>query len=67
MKLDEEYIDQVTETVTSVEEIEKEEFKCLLRANEPRKTQWDLCVMLLAVFNVFTIPVDVAFDPPVSI
>ena len=33
----------------------------LLSINDPRKTQWDLFVMLLATFNVFVIPLDVGF------
>ena len=35
----------------------------LLSINDPRKTQWDLFVMLLATFNVFVIPLDVGFEP----
>jgi hypothetical protein len=38
---------------------------CLLRSSEQRKTQWDLLVMILAVWNVFTIPIEVAFMPEV--
>lgn len=35
----------------------------MLSINDPRKTQWDLFVMLLATFNVFVIPLDVGFAP----
>ena len=35
----------------------------LLSINDPRKTQWDLFVMILATFNVFVIPLDVGFQP----
>ena len=35
----------------------------MLSINDPRKTQWDLLVMLFATFNVFVIPLDVGFNP----
>ena len=35
----------------------------ILSINDPRKTQWDLLVMILATFNVFVIPLDVGFEP----
>ena len=37
--------------------------KCLIRHNKPWKMKWDLYVMLLAVWNCFSIPFEVAFDP----
>jgi hypothetical protein len=39
---------------------------CLIRANDSRKNKWDFLIMILAVWNAFTIPVDVAFEPLVS-
>jgi hypothetical protein len=35
----------------------------LFRNNDPIKLRWDFLIMLLAVFNCFTIPVNVAFQP----
>ena len=34
----------------------------LIRHNNPKKMKWDLFVMLLAVWNCFSIPFEVAFD-----
>ena len=38
--------------------------KCLFRANGKCKVKWDFLIMILAIWNCFTIPVQVAFDPP---
>ena len=35
----------------------------VLSINDHRKTKWDLFVMVLAIFNVFVIPIDVGFEP----
>lgn len=32
--------------------------------NDPFKSNWDIIIMMLAVFNCFTIPYGVAFNPP---
>lgn len=39
------------------------EKKTLLSVNSPRKTYWDLFVMLLATYNCYSIPIDIAFEP----
>ena len=39
---------------------------CLFGLNDSKRTAWDLFVMILATFNVFTIPFNVAFAPAVS-
>jgi len=36
----------------------------ILSINDPKKTQWDLFIMILATINCFHIPFDVAFQPP---
>jgi hypothetical protein len=36
----------------------------ILSINDPKKTQWDLFIMILATINCFQIPFDVAFQPP---
>jgi len=36
----------------------------LLRMNDPIKTNWDIFVMILATYNCFAIPYEVAFEPP---
>ena len=38
--------------------------RCLCRLNDSKRTGWDLFVMVLATFNVFQIPFNVAFEPP---
>lgn len=38
--------------------------KCLLRGHSKWKLRWDLVVMILAIYNCFTIPLEVAFEPP---
>ena len=38
--------------------------RCLCRLNDGKRTGWDLFVMVLATFNVFQIPFNVAFEPP---
>ena len=47
------------------EELEKH-FKGLIHIHDERKTLWDLFVILLAVWNVFSIPFEVAFSPHVQ-
>ena len=36
---------------------------CFCRLNDTKRTLWDLFVMILATFNVFAIPFNVAFEP----
>ena len=38
--------------------------KCLFRYNENWRIYWDIFMIILALFNWFIIPVQVAFDPP---
>jgi len=38
--------------------------KYVWRSTDPRKTKWDLFVMVLATWNCFTIPLAVSFKPP---
>lgn len=39
--------------------------KCFWRMNEPNRIRWDLFIMVLAIWNWFSIPFQAAFDPPV--
>ena len=36
----------------------------IIRANDKFKLRWDLMIMILSIWNCFTIPVDIAFKPP---
>ena len=38
--------------------------KCLFRAGSTIKVNWDLAIMVLAIWNCFVIPFQVAFEPP---
>lgn len=38
--------------------------KCLIRGHSIFKLRWDVFIMFLAIFNCFSIPFEVAFDPP---
>ena len=40
--------------------------KWILRINEPLRIKWDLCIMLLATWNCFSIPIEIAFEPTVA-
>lgn len=40
--------------------------KCIIRINDPNRIRWDLFVMLLATWNCYAIPFEIAFDPPFS-
>lgn len=40
-----------------------EHSKCLIRGHSTFKLKWDVFIMLLAIFNCFSIPFEVAFDP----
>jgi hypothetical protein len=37
--------------------------KCWISINQPGKTNWDLFIMILATYNCFQIPIEVAFSP----
>jgi hypothetical protein len=39
--------------------------RCLIRGHSKKKLKWDLLIMLLAVFNCFAIPYQVAFEPEI--
>lgn len=40
-------------------------FKGLIRINDPKKTYWDLFIIFLAVYNCYSIPFEVAFEPAI--
>jgi len=54
-------------TVTFIEEeriiLTEGKGSCMVRVNDPRKTNWDLFVITLAVYNCFSIPFEIAFAP----
>jgi hypothetical protein len=37
--------------------------KCMVRVNDPHKTWWELFVILLAIYNSFSIPIEIAYEP----
>ena len=37
--------------------------KCLIRGHSTFKLRWDVLIMILAIFNCFAIPFEVAFNP----
>jgi potassium voltage-gated channel Eag-related subfamily H protein 7 len=37
--------------------------KCMIRVNNPNKTYWEIIVILLAIYNSFSIPIEIAFTP----
>lgn len=46
------------------EEQEEHRTKYMIRVNDPRKTIWDLFIIIVAIYNCFSIPLKIAFDPP---
>lgn len=37
----------------------------MVRVNDPRKTRWDMIIIVFAIYNCFSIPFEIAFEPPV--
>ena len=37
--------------------------KWMMRMNDPRLTYWEVLIIVLAVYNSYSIPVEIAFDP----
>jgi hypothetical protein len=37
--------------------------KCIMRVNNPNKTYWEVIIILLAIYNSFSIPIEIAFQP----
>ena len=37
--------------------------KWMIRLNDPQKTKWDIVIIVLAVYNSFQIPFEIAFEP----
>ena len=37
--------------------------KFMCRANDRKRTLWDLFIMVFATVNIYTIPVEIAFQP----
>lgn len=35
----------------------------MISQNDPNKTRWELFVIVLALYNAFSIPFELAFDP----
>lgn len=47
------------------EEQEEDRASFMIRVNDPRKTIWDLFIIIVAIYNCFSIPLKIAFDPEV--
>jgi hypothetical protein len=35
----------------------------MFRATDPRKTRWDMIIIVFAIYNCFSIPFEIAFEP----
>jgi hypothetical protein len=42
----------------------KQNYKFMVRQNDPRKTLWDFFIIIVAIYNCFSIPFQIAFQPP---
>ncbi len=41
----------------------KNKYRCLIRVNGNLRIRWDLFVLILSIWNCYTLPLDVAFQP----
>ena len=39
------------------------DYKFMVSQNDPRKTQWEVFVIVLAIYNSFYIPFEISFEP----
>jgi len=53
-----------TEKEVKYIELNNKDNWCTIRATSDFKFRWDILIMLLAIFNCFFVPLQVAFDPP---
>ena len=37
----------------------------MIKVNDSRKTAWDIFIISVAIYNCFSIPMKIAFDPPI--
>lgn len=44
---------------------EEDRGRFMIRVNDSRKTIWDLFIITVAIYNCFSIPLKIAFDPPI--
>jgi len=51
------------ELTESREEEPELSYKGLIRVNDEKKTRWDMAIIILAVYNCFFIPFEVAYEP----
>ena len=42
-----------------------EKVSWMVRVNDPRKTRWDMIIIVFAIYNCFSIPFEIAFEPPI--
>jgi hypothetical protein len=53
------------ETSLEIEEQMKiKKARCLLRTNDNKRVKWDLFVLILSIWNCYSLPFDIAFNPP---
>lgn len=45
------------------DEIKKLQEQCIVKANHPRRQQWDILIVLITVYNSIQIPYEIAFVP----
>ena len=43
--------------------LRKPDYKWIIRANDPKRINWDLVIMVFAIFNCLVIPIEIAFEP----
>ena len=43
--------------------VKKEQGKFIISITDPKKVYWDLYIIFLALYNAFSIPIEVSFEP----
>ena len=36
----------------------------MLQINDKRKMKWDIFIIIIAIYNCFQIPIEIAYEPP---
>ena len=56
--------DQDNNAIDAIENIFVVDQPCIMRVNDSSRIRFDLFVMLLATWNCYAIPFEIAFEPP---
>ena len=63
--IDTDILDDLAADEATEERLNRRKYRYKLRINDEKRTKWDLFVLILSIWNCYSIPFDIAFHPAI--